>query len=77
MVFGVALPAYNTFKSLKERHSRQIIYWNIYWISFGAYKLCAFVGDYTIYWVPLYDVGKMLFVLWLSSTTTKVIIGLV
>ena len=72
ILFGISIPSYKTFKSFKEKKTRYIVYWNIYWITFGTYKLCTLITDNTLYWLPFYDLFKAGFIIWLSSTTTKV-----
>jgi len=71
-------PAYRTYKTLEGRglspsEFRRIDddesievhrFWLSYWVVYGLFRVFEFVGDYTLYWLPYYDLAKIVFLVW-------------
>lgn len=68
VIVGVLLPAYGTYKSLRQKASTNRLIWLRYWVVFGFYHSIISIADILIFWLPLYSTGKVLVLLWLSSS---------
>lgn len=64
-IIGVALPAYSSFKAIKNKSSFHRLHWLRYWTVFAVYLVLARVTDLVLYWLPLYELIKTIFLLFL------------
>lgn len=65
---GILLPAYNSYKSLRQKASTNRLIWLRYWVVFGFYYAISTITDILFSWFPLYSFSKIVFLLWLSSS---------
>eukprot|EP01025_Chloroclados_australasicus_P006502 TRINITY_DN12092_c0_g2_i4.p1 TRINITY_DN12092_c0_g2~~TRINITY_DN12092_c0_g2_i4.p1 ORF type:complete len:263 (+),score=23.91 TRINITY_DN12092_c0_g2_i4:258-1046(+) len=67
--FGYLLPAYQTYKTVEQEKEQQdenaLKNWCIYWGIIGTWTICERILDKVLFWVPLYDELKVIFVVWL------------
>lgn len=64
---GTLLPAYYSYKSLKDKRSKKKSVLLQYWIVYSCYKGLTFVTDRFLFWFPLYSAVKFAFVLGLIA----------
>jgi len=66
--FSFLLPAYSTFKALKQRplDEQEIHKWASYWIVIGAVVAFEYTAEWLISWFPFYWEIKTLLLLFLS-----------
>ncbi|KAI0305017.1 TB2/DP1, HVA22 family-domain-containing protein [Russula brevipes] len=66
--FSFLLPAYSTFKALKQRplDEQEIQKWASYWIVIGAVVAFEYTAEWLISWFPFYWEIKTLLLLFLS-----------
>lgn len=65
---GILLPAYYSYKSLRQKASTNRLIWLRYWVVFGFYYAITTITDILFSWFPLYSTCKILLLLWLSSS---------
>src|SRR2546423_657978 len=65
---GVLIPAFSTFKSLKNKTQANRLVWLRYWVVFALFYATRLVTDVFLFWIPFYNILKILFILWLSSS---------
>jgi len=61
------LPAYLSDDRSIEVHS----YWLTYWCVYGLFRLLEFATDWTLYWLPYYEAGKVVFLVWSFHPATQ------
>lgn len=71
LVFGVLYPAYNSYKALKTKSTRELVRMTMYWIIYAFFTTFECVGDIFISWFPFYYELKVLFLFWLLSPATN------
>ncbi len=65
--FSIVYPAYYTYKALKNKAQPMRLVWLKYWVAFAAFHSTTLVTDILLSWLPFYDLGKLLILLWLVS----------
>ena len=64
---GFVYPAYRTTKALESRHNggteEDKVQWLMYWVVFAIFHLVEFFSDTILGWIPMYWVGKSMFLL--------------
>ncbi|KAJ1973670.1 hypothetical protein H4R35_003993 [Dimargaris xerosporica] len=69
---GYVYPVYASYKVLKSEHStEELTHWLTYWMVMGLFVPLEFVADTFIFWLPFYNVFKVLLVTWLVLPQTK------
>ena len=71
LIFGILLPAYNSYKALQNRDAKQQIKMLMHWIVFATYTASESILDIFVPWFPFYYEIKILFLFWLVSPYTK------
>lgn len=65
---GVLIPAFSTFKSLRNKTQQNRLIWLRYWVVFSLFYSSRLITDIFLFWLPFYNIIKILFILWLSSS---------
>ena len=65
---GVLIPSFSTFKALKNKTQQNRLIWLRYWVVFSLFYSTRLVTDVFFFWLPFYDLIKILIILWLSSS---------
>ncbi|XP_035211582.1 receptor expression-enhancing protein 6-like [Stegodyphus dumicola] len=52
------------FKALEERDMDRAMHKMKYWIVFSFFHAAEHIGDSFFWWIPGYQIGKFLFMLW-------------
>lgn len=68
VVFGIVNPVYSTYRSVRNKTQQTRLLWLRYWVVFGLFYSLTCLTDYILFWLPFYNVLKILFVLWISSS---------
>ncbi|KAJ1973533.1 hypothetical protein H4R34_005043 [Dimargaris verticillata] len=69
---GYVYPVYASYKVLKSQHSTaELTHWLTYWMVMGLFVPLEFVADTFIFWLPFYNIFKVLLVAWLVLPQTK------
>jgi len=71
LVFGTLLPAYRSYKAIKNKNVREYVKWMMYWVVYAIFMTCETFADMLLSWVPLYYEIKIIFIIWLLSPATK------
>ncbi|VDL77802.1 unnamed protein product [Nippostrongylus brasiliensis] len=71
-VVGAVIPVFYSYKTIKRPSQRSLSYWSKYWAVFGSFLaidavLCTL---FIHYFVPFYEFGKLLFLIWAVSPQT-------
>ncbi|KAI0271422.1 TB2/DP1, HVA22 family-domain-containing protein [Gloeopeniophorella convolvens] len=71
--FAFLLPAYSTFKALKQRplDEREVERWASYWTVIGAVVAFEYAAEWLLSWFPFYWEIKTIFLLFLSLPQTE------
>jgi receptor expression-enhancing protein 1/2/3/4 len=65
-------PAYCSFKAVKTKDVREYVNWMMYWIAFAVFSVVEVFADTFIgCWFPFYYEGKIIFLLWMISSSTR------
>lgn len=65
--FSIVYPAYYTYKALKNKAQPMRLVWLKYWVAFAAFHTATLFTDVLLCWLPFYELGKLLILLWLVS----------
>ncbi|KAJ8767570.1 hypothetical protein K2173_017914 [Erythroxylum novogranatense] len=73
LILGYVHPAYECFKVVEKNGPEidQLLFWCHYWILIAMFTICERVGDNLISWLPLYNVAKVAFIVYLWYPKTK------
>jgi receptor expression-enhancing protein 5/6 len=63
-VIGFLYPAYESVKALHEAGRESEKRWLTYWVVFSFFQVLEFFSDHLVWWVPLYWLGKTVFLVW-------------
>jgi len=63
-VIGFLYPAYESVKALHEAGRETEKRWLTYWVVFAFFHVLEFFSDHLVWWVPLYWLGKTIFLVW-------------
>ncbi|KAI1285036.1 Receptor expression-enhancing protein 3 [Halotydeus destructor] len=66
-VVGVIYPAFYTYKSLKNKTNQMRLIWLRYWVAFSFYYTISNMADYVLFWVPFYEMFKLVALFWLVA----------
>lgn len=68
IIGGILLPAYSTYKALRQKAPTNRLIWLRYWVVFGFYHAITSLTDFILFWLPLYSSTKIMMLLWLASS---------
>jgi len=69
---GLLYPAYCSYKTVKSKNVKEYVHWMMYWIVFSIFSFFEVFVDMLIgCWLPFYYELKVLFILWLLSSSTR------
>ena len=68
VIGGILLPAYSTYKALRQKAPTNRLIWLRYWVVFGFYHAITSLTDFLLFWLPLYSSTKIMVLLWLASS---------
>merc|ERR1712128_49012 len=63
-VIGFIYPAYESVKALHQAGRETEKRWLTYWVVFAFFHVLEFFSDHLVWWVPLYWLGKTIFLVW-------------
>merc|ERR1712183_1143225 len=61
---GFLYPAYESVKALHQAGRETEKRWLTYWVVFAFFHVLEFFSDHLVWWVPLYWLGKTIFLVW-------------
>lgn len=69
---GTLYPAYESFKAVKAKNAKNYVRWMMYWIVYAIFgALESIVDPIMNFWLPFYSEAKILFLLYLVSSSTR------
>lgn len=71
LLLGYIYPVYCTFKALEKKKPDGVRTWCEYWVVMAVFTVLEQVGDMTVFWLPMYNESKVLFVVWLWHQRTQ------
>lgn len=75
LVANVLYPAYATFKAFRTKNATEYVKWMTYWIVFAIFTFFETFADLFFFWLPFYDEGKILTLIWLILPVWKDSLG--
>lgn len=57
-------PAYKSFKAVESPQGDDDKQWLTYWIVYSTFNILEYFADLILFWIPLYDLLKCLFLVW-------------
>ena len=70
-VVGILYPAYMSFKAIESPDTEDDKQWLPYWMVFSGYSFLDHFMDYLFFWVPFYQVIKMLVLVYMFWPQTR------
>jgi len=65
-------PAYASFKAVKSKNAKHYVRWMMYWIVYAMFVATeSLVDPFLIFWLPFYSEAKIIFLLYLVSSSTR------
>jgi len=72
LICGTLYPAYESFKAVKTKNTKNYVRWMMYWIVYAIFAAVESIVDPILYfWLPFYSEAKILFLLYLVSSSTR------
>jgi len=72
LLCGTVYPAYASFKAVKSKNAKHYVRWMMYWIVYAMFVATESVVDpFLIFWLPFYAEAKIIFLLYLVSSSTR------
>jgi len=68
---GFVYPIYASFKALKSPSTDDDALWLTYWVVFGLFSLIESATDVLFFWIPFYNLVKMVFLVYLYAPQTR------
>eukprot|EP00362_Geleiidae_sp_MMETSP1317_P000207 CAMPEP_0201282670 /NCGR_PEP_ID=MMETSP1317-20130820/6345_1 /ASSEMBLY_ACC=CAM_ASM_000770 /TAXON_ID=187299 /ORGANISM="Undescribed Undescribed, Strain Undescribed" /LENGTH=70 /DNA_ID=CAMNT_0047596163 /DNA_START=187 /DNA_END=399 /DNA_ORIENTATION=- len=59
---GIIYPAYLSFKAIESKESEDDVQWLTYWVLFSCLHVIDGFSDILFFWLPAYDICKLIFV---------------
>ncbi|KAF7810904.1 HVA22-like protein k [Senna tora] len=66
---GIVLPVYSTFKAIEKKDQNEQQRWLIYWAAYGSFSVAEIFAEKLLSRVPLYNLMKLAFLVWLQLPT--------
>ncbi|KAL5260348.1 hypothetical protein ACHWQZ_G010464 [Mnemiopsis leidyi] len=57
-------PAYKSFKAVESPQGDDDTQWLTYWIVYSTFNILEYFADLILFWIPMYNLLKCLFLLW-------------
>lgn len=57
-------PAYKSFKAVESPQGDDDKQWLTYWIVYSTFNILEYFADLILFWIPMYDLIKCLFLVW-------------
>jgi len=57
-------PAYKSFKAVESPEGDDDRQWLTYWIVYSTFNILEYFADLILFWIPMYDLIKCLFLVW-------------
>lgn len=57
-------PAYKSFKAVESPQGDDDRQWLTYWIVYSTFNILEYFADLILFWIPMYDLIKCLFLVW-------------
>jgi len=70
-IIGVIYPFYASLKALQKEDKMEDILWLSYWIWYGLFTMIESITDVFLSWIPMYELMKMGFYVYLYAPNTK------
>jgi receptor expression-enhancing protein 5/6 len=70
-IVGVVYPTYMSLKALRKEDKMDDMLWLSYWIWYGLFTTLESITDLFLSWIPLYEIMKMGFYLYLYLPNVK------
>jgi len=72
LVCATLYPAYESFKAVKTKNTKNYVRWMMYWIVYATFSAVeSFMDPILYFWLPFYSEAKILFILYLVSSSTR------
>ncbi len=69
---GFLYPAFNSFKAIRDKNTREYVKWMMYWIVFACFcVLETFADIFVAFWCPFYQELKILTIIWFLAPATR------
>jgi len=64
-------PAYMSIKAIKSQNKDDDTLWLAYWLWYGLFALVESITDLLFFWIPMYELLKMAFYIFLYAPNVK------
>ena len=68
---GVVYPAWCSLKAIKSSDKEDDTFWLAYWCIYGIFSAFESITDILLFWVPFYELLKIVFYIYLFSPQFK------
>jgi len=68
---GVVYPAWCSLKAIKSTDKEDDTFWLAYWVIYGIFSAFESITDILLFWVPFYEMLKIVFYIFLFSPQFK------
>ena len=68
---GVVYPAWCSLKAIKSSDKDDDTFWLAYWVIYGIFSAFESITDILLFWVPFYELLKIVFYIYLFSPQLK------
>jgi len=70
-IVGVVYPGYMSLKALRKEDKLEDMLWLSYWIWYGLFTMIESITDLFLSWIPMYELMKMAFYIYLYAPNVK------